>query len=74
VHGVKVPAFVWHNGRGWWAAVPAGRREVMIVDAVDREDALARACDSIMSDADIARALGVSPERRWSANLYWKGQ
>lgn len=46
----------------------------MVVDAVDREDALARARDGIMSDADIARDLGVSPGRRWSANPYWKGQ
>ncbi len=74
VRGVEVEAFVWRSGESWRAAVPVGRREVVVMGAVDPEDALARARDSILGDADLARALGVVPERRWSANPYWKGR
>ncbi len=74
VRGVDVQAFVWRSGTSWRAAVPVGQREVMVMDAVDRDDALARAREGILGDGDLARALGVAPERRWSANPYWKGR
>lgn len=72
--GVEVEVSVWRGGSTWRAAAQVGRREVMILDGASRDDALARLRESLLANAEVARALGLAPVRRWSANPYWKGR
>ena len=74
VRGVVVEVSVWRGGSSWRAAATVGRRDVMIMDAASRDDALTRLRESLLANAEVARALGLTPVRRWSANPYWKGR
>ena len=74
IRGVGVSVYVWCSGTTWRAEVHAGRHEVIIVNALGRTEALARVRDSVLGNTDIARALGIAADRRWSANPYWTGR
>ncbi len=71
---VTVEVSVWRGTSTWRAAVQVGRREVLVMDAASRDDALTRLRESLLANAEVARALGLAPKRRWSANPYWKGR
>ena len=72
--GVEAEAAVWRGTSTWCAAAQVGRRDVLIMDAASREDALTRLRESMLANAEVARALGLTPKRRWSANPHWKGR
>ena len=72
--GVEVEVSVWRGGSTWRAAAQVGRRDVMILNAASRDDALTRLRESMLANAEVVRALGLAPARRWSANPYWKGR
>ena len=74
VSGVVVEVSVWRGGSSWRAAAQVGPRDVMVMDAASRDDALVRLRESLLANAEVARALGLAPARRWSANPYWKGR
>ena len=74
VGGVEVEVSVWRGGSRWRAAAQVGPREVMVMDAASRDDALVRLRESLLANAEVVRALGLAPIRRWSANPYWKGR
>lgn len=71
---VEVEVSVWRGGSTWRAAAQVGRREVMVLNGASRDDAIARLRESMLANAEVARALGLTPVRRWSANPYWKGR
>ncbi len=72
--GVEVKVSVWRGGASWRAVAQVGRREVMVLNGANRDDALARLRESLLANAEVTRALGLAPARRWSANPYWKGR
>ena len=72
--GVEVEASVWRGGSRWRAAAHVGRRDIVIMDAASRADALTRLRESLLANAEVSRALGLAPARRWSPNPYWKGR
>ena len=74
VGGVAVEVAVWRGGSRWRAAAQVGPRDVMVMDAASRDEALARLRESLLANAEVARTLGLAPARRWSANPYWKGR
>lgn len=74
VSGVAVEAAVWRGGSSWRAAAQVGPREVMVMDAASRDEALVRLRESLLANAEVVRTLGLAPARRWSANPYWKGR
>ncbi len=74
IDGVVVEVSVWRGGSSWRAAAQVGPRDVMVMDAASRDDALVRLRESLLANAEVARALGLAPARRWSANPYWKGR
>lgn len=74
VSGVAVEVAVWRGGSSWRAAAQVGPREVMVMDAASRDEALARLRESLLANAKVVRTLGLAPARRWSANPYWKGR
>ena len=72
--GVEVKVSVWRGGASWRAVAQVGRREVMVLNGASRDDALARLRESLLANAEVTRALGLAPAKRWSANPYWKGR
>ena len=74
LRGVAVDVSVWRDGSTWRATALVGRREIVIMDAASHNDALTRLRESLLGNAEVARALGLAPARRWSANPYWKGR
>ena len=71
---VAVEVAVWRGGSRWRAAAQVGPREVMVMDAASRDEALVRLRESLLANAEVVRTLGLAPVRRWSANPYWKGR
>ena len=74
LRGVAVDVSVWRDGSTWRATALVGRREIVIMDAASHNDALTRIRESLLANAEVSRALGLAPARRWSANPYWKGR
>ena len=70
---VELEAEVWQGASGWNASAFIERRDLRVMGAADRDDALTRLCASILGNVEATRVLGVKSRRYWSPNPYWKG-
>jgi hypothetical protein len=73
IEGVKLKAEVWHGRSGWNASAFVDRRDLRVMGAADRDDALTRLRASILDNVEATHALGVRNRRYWSPNPYWRG-
>ena len=64
LRGVAIEVSVWRDGSSWRATALVGRREIVIMDAASHDDALTRLRESLLGNAEVARALGLAPARR----------
>ncbi len=69
-----IDARVWSSKSGWSASVDIEGREIRVMGAADRDDALTRLRMSILSSPDATFKLGVKNRRYWTPNPYWKGR
>jgi len=73
VHDIDVDAEVWRGLSGWNASASIESRDLRVIGAASRADAMTRLRQTIMTDVDATAALGVKNKRYWSPNPYWKG-
>ncbi len=69
-----IDARVWSGMSGWNASVEIEGREIRVMGAANRDDALTRLRLSILNNPDATFKLGVKNRRYWTPNPYWKGK